>query len=167
MTPNELLLWMSARKEGSWVQFRSAVETLDLAASAERGEEDLTLPLHQRIRYNLERLGHIEFDAGECEDGWRVAPPVLALSDHSGMATGVLCGARTPKVVERFERAGGAVQLERTSQAECPRHHPRSRFQRRSVNRVGRTRGGSLPTGRADGFAFTSAARWFAEGIET
>lgn len=120
MTPNELLLWMSARKQGSWVQFRSAVETLDLAESAERGEEDLSLPLHQRIRYNLERLGHVEFDAGECEGGWRAAPPMLALSDHSGMATGVLCGARTPKVVERFERAGGGVQLERTSQAECP-----------------------------------------------
>lgn len=120
MTPNELLLWMSARKQGSWVQFRSAVETLDLAESAEGGEEDLTLPLHQRIRYNLERLGHVEFDTGECEGGWRVAPPMLALSDHSGMATGVLCGARTPKVVERFERAGGGVQLERTSQAECP-----------------------------------------------
>jgi hypothetical protein len=89
MTPNELLLWMSARKQGSWVQFRSAVETLDLADSAERGEEDLTLPLHQRIRYNLERLGHVEFDARECEDGWRVAPPMLALADHGGMVTGV------------------------------------------------------------------------------
>jgi hypothetical protein len=120
MTPNELLLWMSARKQGSWVQFRSAVETLDLAESAERGEEDLTLPLHQRIRYNLERLGHVEFDAGECEDGWRAAPPTLALSDHGGMVTGVLCGARTPKLVERFERAGGGLELERASQAECP-----------------------------------------------
>jgi hypothetical protein len=120
MTPNELLLWMSARKQGSWVQFRSAVETLDLADSAERGEEDLTLPLHQRIRYNLERLGHVEFDARECEDGWRVAPPMLALADHGGMVTGVLCGARTPRLVERFERAGGGVVLERASQAECP-----------------------------------------------
>jgi len=120
MTPNELLLWMSARKQGSWVQFRSAVETLDLAESAERGEEDLTLPLHQRIRYNLERLGHVEFDAGECEDGWRAVPPMLALSDHGGMFTGALCGARTPKLVERFERAGAGLELERASQAECP-----------------------------------------------
>jgi hypothetical protein len=120
MTPNELILWMSARKQGSWVQFRSAVETLDLAESAERGEEDLTLPLHQRIRYNLERLGHVEFDAGECQDGWRAVPPMLALSDHAGTITGVLCGARTPKVLERFERAGAGVELEQAPQTECP-----------------------------------------------
>lgn len=120
MTPNELLLWMSARKEGSWVQFRSAVETLELAEPSEKSEEDVSLPLHQRIRYNLERLGHVEFDAAECEDGWRVVPPVLALSDHGSKVTGVLCGARTPKLVERFERPGGGLELERTTQAECP-----------------------------------------------
>ena len=120
MTPNELLLWMSARKEGSWVQFRSAVETLDLAEYAEKGEEDISLPLHQRIRYNLERLGHAEFDAVGCEDGWRVVPPVLALSDHGGKVTGVLCGARTPKLMERFGRAGTGLALEQSSQTECP-----------------------------------------------
>jgi hypothetical protein len=120
MTPNELLLWLSARKEGSWVQFRSAVETLDLAESAEKGEEDISLPLHQRIRYNLERLGHAEFDAAGCEDGWRIVPPVLALSDHGNKVTGVLCGARTLDLIERIARARGGLELERHSQTECP-----------------------------------------------
>jgi len=120
MTPNELLLWLSARKEGSWVQFRSAVETLELAESAEKGEEDISLPLHQRIRYNLERLGHTEFDAAGCEDGWRIVPPVLALSDHGRKVTGVLCGARTPGLIERIARARGGLELERNSQTECP-----------------------------------------------
>ncbi|MCU1338044.1 MAG: hypothetical protein JWO19_3625 [Bryobacterales bacterium] len=120
MTPNELLLWMSARNEGSWVQFRSAVETLDLAEFAEKGEEDVSLPLHQRVRYNLERLGHVEFDVAGCEDGWRVVPPVLALCDHGSKVTGVLCGARTRKLMERFARAGSGLTLEQSSQTECP-----------------------------------------------
>ncbi|SRR6266481_5516520 len=120
MTPNELLLWMSARKKGSWVQFRSAVETLDLAEFAEKGEEDVSLPLHQRVRYNLERLGHVEFDAAGCEDGWRVVPPVLALCDHGSKVTGVLCGARTRKLMDRFARAGRGLTLEQSSQTECP-----------------------------------------------
>ena len=80
MTPNELLLWLSARKEGSWPQFRGAVETLDLANTDDEEEKDTSLPLHQRVRFNLERLGHVEFDAAACEDGWRVVPPSLALS---------------------------------------------------------------------------------------
>jgi len=120
MTPNELLLWLSARKEGSWVQFRSAVETLDLAESAERGDEDISLPLHQRIRFNLERLGHAEFDVAGCENRWRIVPPVLALSDHGSKVTGVLCGARTLRLIERIERAGNGLELERSSQAESP-----------------------------------------------
>jgi hypothetical protein len=62
MTPNELLLWLSARKQGSWPQFRGAVERLDLMESEEAGQ-DTSLSLHQRVRLNLERLGHVEFDA--------------------------------------------------------------------------------------------------------
>ena len=30
MTPNELLLWLSARGQGTWPQFRGAVEALDI-----------------------------------------------------------------------------------------------------------------------------------------
>ena len=83
MTPNELLLWLSARKEGSWPQFRGAIDRLELANSDGEAEQDTPLPLHQRIRFNLERLGHVEFDAAECEDGWRVVPPTLSLSQHN------------------------------------------------------------------------------------
>ena len=59
MTPNELLLWLSARKQGSWPQFRGAVERLDLANPADESEQDTSLPVHQRVRFNLERLGAI------------------------------------------------------------------------------------------------------------
>jgi hypothetical protein len=120
MTPNELLLWLSARKEGSWRQFRTAVEALDLADSDEEGEENGSLRLHLRIQLNLSRLGHVEFNAAECENGWRVVPPALALSQRNGHITGVLCGARTPKLLERIERSASGMRWDRTEQADCP-----------------------------------------------
>ena len=120
MTPNELLLWLSARKEGSWLQFRAAVETLELAERADEAKKMPQLPLHQRIRFNLERLGHVEFDAAGCEDGWRVVPPVLAISRICGKTTGVLCGARTPKLLERIERAASGLTFERVPARDCP-----------------------------------------------
>ncbi len=120
MTPNELLLWLSARKEGSWSQFRGAVATLDLANSAEEGEEGVRLPLHQRIRFNLERLCHVEFGAEECGDGWRVVPPSLALSQNHGGTYGVLCGARTLPLMKKIEHAARGLSFERMPHPECP-----------------------------------------------
>lgn len=120
MTPNELLLWLSARKQGSWPQFRSAIENLDLAEDAVESSEDAGLPLHQRVRYNLERLGHVEFDAAECGDGWRIVPPVLALSKHDNKAVGILCGARTRRLLEAIEKAATGCLFERLPHAACP-----------------------------------------------
>lgn len=120
MTPNELLLWLSARKEGSWPQFRGAVETLDIGNTDDEEEKDTSLPIHQRVRFNLERLGHVEFDAAECEDGWRVVPPALALCHHDDGVTGVLCGARTPKLLATIEQAASQLSFERTSHMDCP-----------------------------------------------
>jgi len=119
MTPNELLLWLSARREGSWPQFRGAVEALDLANSGD-DIEDASLPIHQRVRFNLERLGHVEFGADECEDGWRVVPPALALSHHDDRIVGILCGARTPKLLERIEWAASGLSFERLPHTDCP-----------------------------------------------
>jgi hypothetical protein len=131
MTPNELLIWLSARREGSWAQFRGAIEALDVANSGADETEDTPLPLHQRVRFNLERLGHVEFDAEGCEDGWRVVPPALAISGHSQEARAVLCGARTPKLLERIEQAAHGLSFERISVADCPDiiriHAPQSR----------------------------------------
>jgi hypothetical protein len=53
MTPNELLLWLSARKQGSWSQFRGAVETLDLADMADEEEQDTSFPLHRELSVSL------------------------------------------------------------------------------------------------------------------
>ena len=120
MTPNELLLWLSARKEGSWPQFRAAVEKLELEDQANEAESDAALPIHLRICFNLERLGHVEFGAKGCEDGWRIVPPTLALSHHHGKVTGVLCGARTPKLIAKLQGACGPLAIEQTPKPDCP-----------------------------------------------
>jgi hypothetical protein len=118
MTPNELLLWLSARKQGSWPQFRGAVERLDLMESEDAGH-DTALPLHQRVRLNLERLGHVEFDVAGCEDGWRVVPPTFAVFQNETGCTGVYCGARTPSLLGMIGQPN-RMQAERVAQADCP-----------------------------------------------
>lgn len=113
MKANEVLLWLSARREGSWQQFRAAVE--ELYSDGELGESetrDVEFPLHQQLRLNLERLGHVEFFTAGCEEGWRVVPPQLATCTFADGVRGVLCGARSPALRERFLQAAGSVALE-------------------------------------------------------
>jgi hypothetical protein len=110
---NELLIWMSARGEGSWMQFRGAVEELHMELAAEGtgevGNSDTgEFPIYQELRFNLQRLGHAEFYANGCKDGWRVAPPVLATMVHENGCLGILCGARSLGLLARFwDRAQG------------------------------------------------------------
>ena len=60
MGPNELLYRLSATQTGSWAQFRCAVEEVMLDGEELIKQPD-RLPLHQRVRFNLQQLGHIEF----------------------------------------------------------------------------------------------------------
>jgi hypothetical protein len=106
---NELILWLSARVQGSWQQFKAAVEELHLPddPSAQAPEEDARqggLPLHQELRLMLERLGHAEFFASGCEGGWRIAPPVWAVHGTDAPSA-VLCGARTLPLLDRVRSA--------------------------------------------------------------
>src|SRR5690242_9562936 len=103
MSPNELLLWLSARKEGSWRQFLTAIERLDLISST--ADQASSFPLHQRVKSNLQRLAHVEFNSPHQEKDWRIVPPVLAISSHQGRATGILCGARTQRLLQKVEAA--------------------------------------------------------------
>lgn len=105
---DDLLLWLSAKSNGSWPLFRSAVEMLkveppDVWGDSEEDRENKTagrdLPLYQELRYAMERLGHVEFFAKGIESGWRVVPPTVAIcSDTLGRA--FLCGARSPELLE-------------------------------------------------------------------
>ena len=120
MTASDLLLWLSVRKQGSWAQFRSAIENLGLAEADSEGADDGPLPLHQRIRYNLERLGHVEFDAEGCRGGWRVVPPALAICQHGGETAAVLCGARTRRVLGNIESESNGLEREHIPHPDCP-----------------------------------------------
>lgn len=110
MSLDHLLLWLSAKRAGSWAQFRGAVEELHI-----RGEEgalddldaggrsDFDLPVYHQARLALQRLGHVEFRASEAVYSWRVVPPSLAfLPGASGR--GLLCGARSAALLERLHR---------------------------------------------------------------
>ena len=119
MTPNELLLWLSARVQGSWVQFRTAVENLGLV-DPDEAEQGVAFPIYQRVRFNLERLGHVEFDAADCENGWRVVPPALAISRIKDDFIGVLCGARAPNQISRLRQNTNDIAIDFEPRPDCP-----------------------------------------------
>lgn len=118
MNAHALLLWMSARHAGSWQQFRSAVDALYLSADVEEAgaeEEEAgasgRLPLYQQLRFAFERLGHAEFFTRSCEDGWRVAPPVLAIHKSSQGWSGIVCGARSPRLLAALSNAADNSEI--------------------------------------------------------
>lgn len=128
MSANSLLLWMSARREGSWQQFRAAVEELHLIES-ENGEQadpeeevidQTAIPLYQVLRLNLQRLGHAEFFTGASGSDWRVTPPSLAAIQQPSGWLGVLVGARSPGVLRRLHGAISPPKLETASSPACP-----------------------------------------------
>jgi hypothetical protein len=120
MRANELLLWLSARQQGSWQQFRQAVEELHSSDEDAITESDNEFPLHQRLRLDLERLAHAEFFAADCEGGWRVAPPTLATHSVSNGVRGILCGARSPALLERVTRGAERLNVEIVGSLDAP-----------------------------------------------
>src|SRR5947199_9875010 len=109
MSLDHMLLWLSAKGQGSWSQFRGAVEELHtqqrnaLDNTDDEGDRpydaESDLPLYQHVRFALQRLGHVEFYTGDTE--WRVVPPTVALLTGAGNE-GLLCGARSPALLKRL-----------------------------------------------------------------
>ena len=119
MSASALLLWMSARRQGSWQQFRAAVEELHLSEGNDlEGEDDdapdqFALPLYQTLRFNLQRLGHAEFFAGAGDGAeWRVTPPSLAVTQHARGWLGIVAGARSLMLLKRLHAAAGVANLQ-------------------------------------------------------
>lgn len=123
MSATSLLFWMSARRQGSWAQFRAAVEELHVGdEDAIDGEDDdasdqFALPLYHALRFNLQRLGHAEFFAGAGDGAdWRVTPPALAMTRLTRGWLGIVVGARSLALIERVrEAAAGAAANLQTS----------------------------------------------------
>jgi hypothetical protein len=126
MSANALLLWMSARRQGSWQQFRTAVEELHLGEANNLGGEDddapdqFALPLYQTLRFNLQRIGHAEFFAGAGDADWRVTPPSLAVTQHARGWLGIVAGARSRTLLQRLHAAAGTANLETLAFPEYP-----------------------------------------------
>ncbi|NOZ72233.1 MAG: hypothetical protein GXP38_10025 [Chloroflexi bacterium] len=119
MSLNNLLIWMSARREGSWQQFRAAVEELHVEsgdASESGGDTDDTaasdLPLYQAVRLDLQRLGHVEFFSTTTDKDWRVVPPVLSTIQKGERWMGVVCGARYPELYNKLRALDDSVSCE-------------------------------------------------------
>ena len=117
MKANELLFWLSARCQGSWQQFRAAVEELHSAENESQPDgtavtDNDGFPLHQQLRLDLERLAHVEFFSRGCESDWGVAPPTLAAHRLRGGVRAVMCGARSPALCERMVCAAKKLRCE-------------------------------------------------------
>ena len=118
MSANDLLIWMSARMEGSWPQFRSAVEALrveeDTGECGEAGKDTSAndLPLYQTVRLGLERLAHVEFTSLASKRRWRTVPPTLAITCSENECVGILCGARSPALCSSLSQLSGNVSVD-------------------------------------------------------
>jgi hypothetical protein len=108
---DDLLLWMSAQREGSWSQFRNAVNRLQDKAEefedngegsphTQEFEAPLKLPIHRILQLNLSMLGHAEFYREEGRYLWHIVPPFLAATESKESIRVVLCGARWPGFLE-------------------------------------------------------------------
>lgn len=133
VSANGLLLWLSAKGEGSWSQFRAAVEELhvpdDAIENTQEADDHETaseeFPVHQTVRLILQRLGHVEFHSNAAQRRWRVVPSSLALLPNAPApgAVGILCGARGPRLLPTLATLPGIrVELLRsTGMPDCIR----------------------------------------------
>jgi len=128
MLADDLLLWLSAQRKGSWYQFRNAVNRLqDKAEELEDNEETsletqefdiaVKLPIYRLLQLNLSMLGHAEFYYEGNRYLWRIVPPFLVVTKMNGVIRAVLCGARWPGFIEDISKS--AAQFTDSSIERC------------------------------------------------
>lgn len=129
MNANSLLTWLSAKGCGSWTRYKAAVDEQQVSEESDVDGEDIDVmtpdrmgyPIYHRVRQNLERLGHAEFFRSDFPSGWRVVPPTLtSVTNASQQVIGILCGARTDRLMTQISAFSSDLLIERTDQAECP-----------------------------------------------
>lgn len=94
-----------------WMSFRESGRRRDLP------EELLSSEQPRRILSDFSALAHIEVQP---DGAWRIAPPVLAITenDETDACQAILCGARTPKLLERLKVASARTDAK---YSELPR----------------------------------------------
>ncbi len=96
MTNGELLLyWLTHVREGSWPSFRHALQAVEAV-----GEQPINVG---KMRSQLSELAHVEFFINGTNRWQTFAPLLGGLCASSGVA--VLCGGRTPRLVETLARS--------------------------------------------------------------
>jgi len=115
-TYDRVLEYLSARKSGSWVQFKSAVMA---AAETENSDESPTWATSV-FAANLAMLCHVDF-AFESNLQWTCAPPVLAQTATKS-EIGVLLGRRDSRIEASIAKGAAAlhIALERLPQDYAP-----------------------------------------------
>jgi len=127
MNPNDLLLWMSAKKSGTWSRYRAVVDELQVSEEPSNYDEDVgedvpnnsSFPIYRRLRLNLERLGHAEFFRKDFKSGWCIVPPILVCSANKADTIGILCGARTDHILAQLQGVAN-ICVSVTNQTDCP-----------------------------------------------
>jgi hypothetical protein len=112
MKANQLLYWMSHLGEGTWESFKNAVQEL---AEPEEKEEDILRILIRRTRFRLSDIGSVDFSVKK-RLRWQVLEPVLA-SFTETPERAVLCGGRSPLLIEQLEGAAKINQCTFQSQS--------------------------------------------------
>lgn len=87
-----LLEYFSAQKEGSWKQFKDALNNLDYG-------NDLDYYDYNAVQKMFTRLGHIEFDFEKRK--YAVVPPTLLINNKSEY--GILCGYRNRDFINKIK----------------------------------------------------------------
>lgn len=108
MNPDDFLLWLTERGEGSWAQFSSAVATFT-DAEGEDTDAEGALSTQMQLRLDLSRLGHVDFESANNKTTWRVAPPTFAACEHGGETRIVAVGARTLPLLDNLATLANGV----------------------------------------------------------
>jgi hypothetical protein len=109
---NLLLNYLTELGHGAWSHFRQALENLA------DDEDDLYRTVKAR---QLSMLGHIEF-AFDGDLRWAVCEPTIAWLAYNDRISGVLCGARSPQLLNTLQRQCEALngRYEQMPQDEGP-----------------------------------------------
>lgn len=121
-TGDTLLFALSAWRRCSWLQFRRAVDALQMHPATQPQVASEPDPGHRREAARiLEALGHcdVQFDAGA--GAIVTAPSVLARLPLAGLPRAVLCGSRSPDTLRAVRgtaaAAGRSLRVQNLSQA--------------------------------------------------